>query len=123
LLLSLSGTASAARAIFHYAGPADGRGAMSLKPSGPCGTIGEYISFYGREPCNRPPRPTCVVTYRHPCSGRSVSVPLAFPLSTPRIEYRTDRVIYNYGSYTIEVHFLADGSVDVVYDSGLFRAL
>jgi hypothetical protein len=38
------------------------------------------------------------------------------------MEYRTRRVIYNYGSDTVEVHFLPDGSVDVIYNSGLFRA-
>ena len=53
----------------------------------------------------------------------TITVPLSFPEGTPRIEHRADRVIYNYGSYTVEVHFLPDGSVDVVYNSGLRRAL
>jgi hypothetical protein len=33
--------------------------------------------------------------------------------------YRTNRVVYNYGSYTVEVQFLPDGSANVVYNSGL----
>jgi hypothetical protein len=50
-------------------------------------------------------------------------VPLALPEGTPNMEYRTNRILYNYGSYSVAVHFLADGSVDVVYDSGFFRKL
>jgi hypothetical protein len=64
-----------------------------------------------------------MVTFRHPCTGLTVVAPLALPDSTPRMEYRTNRVIYNYGSYTVEVHFLPDGRVDVIYNSGLFREL
>jgi hypothetical protein len=63
------------------------------------------------------------VTFGHPCTGQTVVVPLALPDSTPQMEYRPNRVIYNYGSYTVEVHFLANGLVDVIYNSGLFRAL
>jgi hypothetical protein len=39
----------------------------------------------------------------------------------PRMEHRTDRVIYNYGSDTVEVHFQSDGSADVIYNSGVRR--
>ena len=52
----------------------------------------------------------------------SITVPLALPDSTPRMEYVRDRVVYNYGDYTVEVQFLPDGSADVFYDSGLLRA-
>ena len=38
------------------------------------------------------------------------------------MEYVGDRVVYNYGNYTVEVHFVKDGSAEVIYDSGLFRA-
>ena len=70
-----------------------------------------------------PPRPTCLLTYRHPCTGQAVTVPLALPEGTPTIQYKLRQVVYNYGSYAVEVHFLPDGSVAVVYNSGLFRAL
>jgi len=48
-------------------------------------------------------------------------VPLTLPEGTPRIEHRRNRIVYNYGSDVVEVHFLSDGSADVIYDSGLFR--
>jgi hypothetical protein len=64
-----------------------------------------------------------MVTYRHPYSGRSVTVPMRLPEGPPRFERRTDRIIYNYGDYTVEARFLQDGSVDVVYNSGLLRPL
>jgi hypothetical protein len=52
-----------------------------------------------------------------------VRVPIAFPIGTPLLEYRTDSVVYDYGTYSITVRFIEDGSVDVVYRSGLFRSL
>jgi hypothetical protein len=63
-----------------------------------------------------------MVTFRHPCTGRSLVLPLALPRDTPQMEYRTNRTIYNYGSYTVEVSFLADGTADVIYNNGLLRA-
>ena len=39
------------------------------------------------------------------------------------MEHRDDRIIYNYNDYYIEVRFLQDGSVDVIYNSGLLRPL
>jgi hypothetical protein len=38
------------------------------------------------------------------------------------MEHRADRTIYDYGSYTVSVVFLPDGTVSVIYDSGLMRA-
>jgi hypothetical protein len=48
---------------------------------------------------------------------------MTFPDGTPRIEYAPGRVVYNYGSYTVEAHFYRDGTVEVVYDSGLLRGI
>jgi hypothetical protein len=118
LLFPAAGSAVAARARFHYA--PDAQGNLCLQGAT------QSSALYGlAQPAEcPPPRPTHFLTFRHPCSGCLVTVPICFPLdSTPRIEYRYRRVIYNYGSYTIEVLFLADGSVDVVYNSGLLRAL
>jgi hypothetical protein len=70
-----------------------------------------------------PPRPTCVMTYRHPYTGQVVKVPLALPAGTPIVQHTWARVVYNYGSYTVSVVFLSDGSVDVRYNSGFFRPL
>jgi hypothetical protein len=123
-MVCTSGTAQAARARFHYAAT-DSCGRMSLKPGGPCGAVGERLSLFGAaiEPLCAPPLPTHYLSFRHPCTGQTVTVPVCLPEGTPRLEYRNDRVIYNYGSYTVEVHFLADGSVDVVYNSGILRDL
>jgi hypothetical protein len=38
------------------------------------------------------------------------------------MEYVGHRVIFNYGSDTVQVQFWSDGSVDVVYTTGLLRA-
>jgi len=121
-MLTAPATANAARMQFHYAAT-DGCGTMSLKPAGAAGAPGERLSFFGtvRDPVCSPPRATHVVSFQHPYTGRTVIVPLSLPEDTPRMEYRAARVIYNYGSYTVEVHFLADGSVNVVYNSGLLR--
>jgi hypothetical protein len=114
--------AFAGRVRFHYA-PVDDHGNTTMKP-GQCGGPGERVSWFGfvSEPYFNQPRPTHLATFRHSYTGRAVAVPLTLPESTPRIEHRGRHwLIYNYGSDTVEVHFLPDGSVDVIYDSGLFR--
>jgi hypothetical protein len=124
VLCGSPGSAAAAQARFRYV-PVDAAGNTSLKPAGPCCSIGERVTWFGtvRAPNVNQPRPTHMVTFCHPYTGRNVTVPMTFPEGTPRIEHRRNRLIYNYGSYTVEAHFFPDGSVDVVYDSGLFRAI
>ena len=122
LLLSLSaGQAWAARVRYHYV-PGPGGGGFVLADAG--GAPGERLTWRMTwEPYNcPPPRITCVASFRHPCTGQSINVPLGLPPDTPRMEYRGDRTIYDYGSYTVSVVFLPDGTVSVVYDSGLLRA-
>lgn len=121
-LLILSTPALGGRLRYHYE-PADACGRMTLKPEENCGGPAERVSWFGavRQPDYRARRPTHYLTFRQPYTGRPVSVPVTLPEGTPRIEYRAERVIYNYGSYTVEIHFLADGSADVIYNSGLFR--
>ncbi|HMF14717.1 MAG TPA: hypothetical protein VKE94_20515, partial [Gemmataceae bacterium] len=88
------------------------------------GSPGERLTWTLRwEPYNcPPPRATRMVTFRHPCTGRNIVLPLHLPLDTPVMEYRANRTIYNYGTDTVEVHFLRDGTADVIYTSGLVRA-
>ena len=121
ILLS-GGMADAAVVRFHYL-PADSPEQTTLKPAG--GGIGERVRWFGavREPYNGSLRPTHVVTFRHPYTGRNVSLPLALPERTPIILRSSNRVLFNYGSYTVGAHFFPDGSVDIVYDSGLLREL
>src|SRR5262245_37309726 len=110
-LLCISGTtASAAQVRFHYA-PSDLCGNPALKPGGGGSTV-ERVAWFGAywAAYNCQPRATHVVTFFHPFTQQNVSVPLSFPEGTPRIEYRGNRIIYNYGSYTVEAHFFPDGS-------------
>jgi hypothetical protein len=117
LLLALAPPAEAARMRYHFAPDPCGNGC--LRPA----AAGERLTLAGWQPSNcPPPRPTQNVCFRHPCTGQTVTVPLALPASTPRMEYVRERVVYNYGDYTVEVRFLKDGSADVIYDSGLLRA-
>lgn len=124
LLLLTAGPAAAARVRFHYV-PVDDQGTLAPQSGGPTAAPAERLTWRGAwEPWScAPPHPTCLLTYRHPCTGQAVTVPLALPEGTPTIEYRRNRVVYNYGSYTVEVHFLPSGGVDVIYNSGLLRAL
>jgi hypothetical protein len=116
-----AGTATAAQVRYHFT-PAEICATNVLKTPATAGTrvawFGLYRALYPGQP-----RATHVVTFRHPFTGANVAVPLAFPLGSPRLEYRADRIIYNYGSYSVEAHFYADGSVDTVYNSGPFRVL
>jgi hypothetical protein len=110
ILLCLAGPLRADRIRIHY---------------GPGGaTAAEYVSRFGTTVTAYQPKikPNHVVTFIHPYTRAQVQVPIAFPPdSTPRIQHRRDRIIFNYGSYTIEVVFLPDGSVDVIYNSGFLR--
>jgi hypothetical protein len=117
-------TAAPARAgqtRFHYV-PVDAAGNTAVQPADG-GAPGERVTRFGtvREPALQQARPTHLVTFRHPWTGRNVTVPLTLPEGTPRIEYGWTRIVYNYGSYTVEAQFCRDGSVDVVYDTGLLR--
>jgi hypothetical protein len=64
-------------------------------------------------------RPNQMVTFRHPITGANVTIPLRLPEDTPRIEHGSDRIIYNYGTYTVRAVFLPDGSVDTIYRNPL----
>src|SRR5262245_29660994 len=120
-LLVTVAPAAAERARFHYV-PVDDRGNMVLRLDGPTGGLGDRFSWFNtvREPDNRAPRPNQMVTFRHPSTARPVIVPLRLPEGTPNVGYGPSRVVYNYGSYTVAIHFLADGSVYVIYNAGFF---
>ena len=123
LLLASDRLATAARVRYHYV-PTDGCDTTTLTPGGAGSAAGERVNWFGsvRQAYDCPPRPTCRVAFRHPYTGRTVTVPLAMPGGTPRIEHVRNRIVFNYGSDTIEVRFLPDGSLDVIYNSGLLRA-
>lgn len=116
--------ASAEQLRFHFV-PMDAAGTMTPKAIGPDGTMGEVKRGLGLRaiPHSYVVRPNQMVTFRHPFSGKHATVPIRLPAGTPRMEHRADRIIYNYGDYTIEARFHTDGSVDVIYNSGLLRPL
>ena len=111
--------AEAATVRFHYV-PSESE-KTTMKPAG--GGVTERVRWFGtvREPYRLPLRPTHIVTFRHPYTGRNVAVPLALPEGTPNLMHGPDRIVFNYGSYTVGAHFFPDGSVDVVYNSGFLR--
>jgi hypothetical protein len=115
-------TGQAAWARLHYV-ESGAAGALVYQLEGSASRT--TTSYFGLNvaPAPAAPRPTHIVTFRHAYTGRMVSVPIAFPIGTPCLAYRTDGVVYDYGTYSITVRFIADGSVDVVYRSGPFRSL
>jgi hypothetical protein len=117
-------SAHAERVRYHFAAT-DVCGNTAQTPAGKCNAIGERASYLGlgNSPYNGAIRPNYMVTFRNPVTKGTVTVPLALPEGTPQMQYRANRAIFNYGTYQVEVHFLADGSVDVIYDSGPFRKL
>src|SRR6476660_7628010 len=88
LLLLTGGRAAAARLRVHYVVVDN------------CGTTAPQGEPERGRVCPARPRPNVVMTYRHPCSGGLVKVPLFLPEGTPVIQHRGNRLIYNYGSYT-----------------------
>jgi hypothetical protein len=122
-----SAPGQAADLRYHYV-PVDAAGNTQLAPvvqPGGGGSPGERIRFLGfvREPAATQPKPTHLVTFKHSFSARNITVPLTLPPATPRMSIRRDSVMYNYGSEQVEVQFLRDGTVDVVYSSGLLRRI
>jgi hypothetical protein len=114
--LAFANHADAARVRFHYvpAGPDEKAG---VAQSG----SGERLTLRGSwQAIDCPaPRTTQFVTFCHPDTGRRLTLPLALPEGTPQMMYRTNRVIYDYSGFTVDVHFLPDGSADVIYTTGL----
>jgi hypothetical protein len=117
----------AAELRYHYV-PVDAAGNSKVTPvvqPGGGASPGERVRFLGliREPAVTQPRPTHLVTFRHSYTGHNITVPLTLQPGTPRMAINRESVSYNYGSEKVEVQFLKDGSVDVVYSSGLLRRI
>jgi hypothetical protein len=126
LLMFGSGATTAPAEVvrYHYSPTVvSGYSSTSLKV-GPNGSSGEWSpSLIGlrKEAYYQQPNATHMVTFRHPYTGQDITVPIAFPQGTPQVTYQPDTIVYNYTQYQIRVQFLRDGSVDVVYNSGIFR--
>ena len=124
-LVGVAPLSAQAEAVRYRFVPVDACGTLKQIPAGPDGAIGEQLTGFGLrpQPFNRVFRPNQIVTFRHPYTGRNVTVPLTLPQGTPRLEQMSDRIVYNYGSYVVEARFFPDGSVDVLYNSGFLRPL
>jgi hypothetical protein len=123
-MLLLPAAASADSVRFRFV-PANADGGVTQVAAGPDGAIGELRNgFRGTaKPYAGNFQPNRMVTFLHPYTNRNVLVPMKLPDGTPRIEHIAERIRFNYGTYYVEARFLPDGGVDVVYNSGLLRAL
>ena len=64
--------------------------------------------------------PNVIVTFLHPYTNKAVTVPMTMPVGKPKLITRSDRIIYDYGSFGllgkwITVRFHPDGTVTVHY--------
>jgi hypothetical protein len=122
--LVLAPTGSAEQVRFRFVA-ADACGNLRQVAASPDGAMGERLRGLGLavEPFPYVVPANKLATIRDPFTGRYVNVPLRLPEDTPRMEHRSDRVIFNYGSFVIVVRFYANGTVETIYNSGLLRAL
>jgi hypothetical protein len=122
LAVPMDARADSVRFRFAPTGPG---GTLVQVPAGPNGAPGDLRTGLGTTP--KPYagnyQPNRLVTFRHPYTSRNVTVPMKLPDNTPRAEHIRDRIRLMYSTYYIDVRFLPDGAVDVVYNSGLLRTL
>src|SRR5262249_47178736 len=116
VLAGVAGTAGAEVVRYHYLPTTTcGYSSTSLKV-GPGGATRKYKTFL-LSPASQPYycqlKATHMVTFFHPFTNQNVTVPMALPLGTPRVEILSDTIVYTFTQYTIRVQFLHDGSVDV----------
>ena len=123
-LLGDARRADAEMVCFRYV-PIDACGTMQQVPCGPDGVLGELYRGFGMRVYlyQQAFRPNQIVTFLHPATGRNATIPLTLPEGTPRYDTRPDRIVYNYGSYVVEVRFFNDGAIEVRYNSGFLRPL
>lgn len=122
ILISASAQRVEAEQIRIRYWPQDSGPETIMKPADPGQPTGVRVSRFGlrREPYYCLPKANCLKTYRHRCTGQTVTVPLYLPSDTPRIAHTWSGISYQYTGFSVNVHFLEDGSVEVVYDNGPF---
>jgi hypothetical protein len=117
--LLAAGVASDVRADdtdFRYVRPYGGR-VMSARPRESFAFIGGQFYPLTGQPSSQPPAPNSWLHFRHPYTHAYVIVPVNLPAGMPKIERRSDRIIYDYGFTTVVIHFVRDGSVNVSYNA------
>jgi hypothetical protein len=123
LAVLLFGAASVRAEVIRFRYVAADATGNTVLAAGPQGAPAERAAWLGGpyEPYGRSIQPPHMVTFRHPVTGQNLNVPMAFPDSTPRMASGADRVVYNFTTYQIIARFLPDGSVQVIYNSGVLR--
>jgi len=101
---------------FRYVRPAGSR-TLVWQPRDSVAFLGNQVYFFPTNISSQPPPPNQWLSFQHPFTHAYVSVPVALPPGVPRLEQRSDRVIYDYGFISVVIHFLRDGSVNVSYNS------
>jgi hypothetical protein len=99
---------------FRYVQPSGSR-TMLFTPRSSFAFIGGQV-YDLPSPTAQPPIPNQVLSFRHPYTHAYMSVPVALPNGAPKVEQRSDRLIYDYGFVAVVIHFVRDGSVNVSYD-------
>lgn len=99
---------------FRYVRPSGSR-AMYFSPRSSFAYVGGQV-YYLPTPSSQPPAPNTWLNFRHPYTHAYVSVPVALPSGMPKVEQRSDRVIYDYGTVAVVFHFVRDGTVNISYD-------
>jgi hypothetical protein len=118
-ILLVGGLASGLRADdvgFRYVRPTGSR-TLVWQPRDSVAFVGNQVFVFPTNISSQPPAPNQWLSFQHPFTHAYVSVPVALPPGVPRLEQRSDRVIYDYGFISVVIHFLRDGSVNVSYNS------
>ena len=101
---------------FRYVRPSGSR-SLIWQPRDNIAFVGNQFFVLPNNMSSQPPTPNQWLSLQHPFTHAYVSVPVALPPGMPRMEPRSDRVIYDYGFMSVVIHFLRDGSVNVSYNS------
>jgi hypothetical protein len=101
---------------FRYVRPAGSR-TLIWQPRDSVAFVGNQVYVFPASVQSQPPTPNQWLSFQHPFTHAYVSVPVALPPGMPRLEQRSDRVIYDYSFMSIVILFLRDGSVNVSYNS------
>jgi hypothetical protein len=100
---------------FRYVRPYGGR-AMNFAPYDSFAFVGGQVYPLSTGSRLQSLAPNSWLNFRHPYTHAYVTVPVALPIGTPKVEHRLDRIIYDYASVAVVIHFVRDGSVNVSYN-------
>ncbi len=101
---------------FRFVRPYGGRTAI-WRPRDSFAVIGGQIYYSPADLTSPPPAPNNWLSFLHPYTHAYVTVPVALPNGMPHMFQHTDRVSFDYGSVSVVIHFVRDGSVGVSYNS------